>query len=59
MTIQGFTAEVSLGKTRESYILTSETPAETGRVLPQRLCHCVSYYGVPLCTCIGGYKEPQ
>jgi hypothetical protein len=47
MTIPGFTGEASLGKMEESYRLTSETEAETGRVLPQ------GYAVVPI-TDVGG-----
>lgn len=36
MRLPEFTAEASLGKIRESYVLTSKTAAETGRVLPQQ-----------------------
>ncbi len=35
MTIPGFTAEVSLGKTRQSYVLTSGTAVGIESVLPQ------------------------
>lgn len=35
MSMPGFTAETSLGKMRDSYVLTTEARAETGRVLPQ------------------------
>ncbi len=54
MTTPGFTAEASLGKTRERYILTSGTAVETESVLPQ-------YYGgatdLPIkeVFCIGGH----
>lgn len=43
MRLPEFTAEASLGKVEESYILTSEAPAETGRVLPQQ------HHFVPAC----------
>jgi hypothetical protein len=35
MTTPGFTAEASLGKVKETYILTSVASAETGGVVPQ------------------------
>jgi hypothetical protein len=35
MNMPGFTAEASLGKTRDSYVFTSGVPTETGSVLPQ------------------------
>jgi hypothetical protein len=48
MTIPGFTAEVSLGKPRESYILTPEASAENGMVLPQLLRPgCICWGEVP------------
>ncbi len=59
MTMPRFTAEASLGKTNESYILTSKAPAGTGRVLPQHIivrpphcgCHALRDGGV-VCTCV-------
>ena len=35
MRLPEFTAESSLGKTEERYVLTSEAPGETGRILTQ------------------------
>lgn len=37
MTIPGFTAEASLAKTMQHYVLASGAAAEAGRVLPQGL----------------------
>ena len=50
MRLPEFTAEASLGKTRESYILTSGTEAEAGRVLPQAvISHCWTADGYSGC----------
>jgi hypothetical protein len=48
MSTPGFTAEASLGKTRERYILSSKTSAETGKVLLQMQCE------PGVCVCRGG-----
>lgn len=40
MSMQGFTAEASLSKAQQRYILGPGAPAETGSVLPQ--CQCIT-----------------
>jgi hypothetical protein len=60
MRMPGFTAEASLTKTDQRYILSPEAPAETGGVLPQFHIrpippHCGCYHlpgGGMVCTCI-------
>ena len=54
MTIPGFAAEASLGKTRASYNLTPGAPAETGRVLPQGYIVRQSGDGVDIIYCEAG-----
>ncbi len=49
MTMPGFTAEVSLGKVTESFLLTSGARAEAGSVIPQYDCIKPGY-----CVCYGG-----
>jgi predicted molibdopterin-dependent oxidoreductase YjgC len=48
MTLPGFTAEASLAKVKERYILTSKGLAETGMVVPQ---FCYRTPGSPFETC--------
>ncbi|HXW13179.1 MAG TPA: hypothetical protein VEN79_01615 [Terriglobia bacterium] len=57
MTMPRFTAEASLGKRIESYVLPPKAPAETGRVLPQHIVHphCGCYPlpgGGMICNCV-------
>jgi hypothetical protein len=59
MTMPRFTAEASLGKLSETYVLTPNGPAETGMVLPQHIivrpphcgCHPLPGGGM-VCTCV-------
>jgi len=59
MSMPGFTAEASLAKIGQRYILTPGAPAETGSVLPQG-CFCTTrcifnFHGQRHCftTCVG------
>jgi hypothetical protein len=56
MRLPKFTAEASLGKKEETYILTSGALADTGRVLPQFIhMHCGCYPlpgGGMVCNCV-------
>jgi hypothetical protein len=59
MTIPGFTADASLAKTEQPYILATATPAKTGSVLPQYHiqpphcgCHPIGDSGGIICTCV-------
>ncbi|GEM_PF-4915132 len=38
MSMPGFTAETSLGKMKDSYVLTLKLATESGKVLPQLFC---------------------
>lgn len=58
MGIPGFTAEASLGKIKGSYALTSEAPAETGKILPQGTLVRQTGDGVDIIHCYdeGGFS---
>ncbi len=56
MNIPGFTAEASFGKMMESYVLTSDAPAETGRVLPQFCRRSGDGFDCTYCWDEGGFS---
>ncbi len=65
MSIPAFTAEASLGKPTESYVLRSDAPATTGKVEPQGLwvtqwgdiIYCYNEGGFSGCTTVGHVRQ--
>jgi hypothetical protein len=55
MNIPGFTAEASLGKTRDRYILASGTSVDAGGVLPQFYRRFGNYIEIIYPDGMGGY----